>query len=167
MISDDPLDLFRFAFLLCGSVASVASLLHSPTWKGAVMAELLFERESFAIRGAVFEVYREMGSGFLEAVYQECLEREMALRGIPFEVKKTLKIAYKGALLTKVYTPDFLCYGKVLVEIKAVRRIAPKHKAQILNYLKATNMRLGLLVNFGSHPKATVERYVFGEREPS
>jgi GxxExxY protein len=121
---------------------------------------ILFKEESYAIQGAIFEVYREMGSGFLEAVYQECLEKEFQRRGIPYRAKPELKLCYKGEPLVQTYEPDFICYGQIIVELKAVRELAPDHAAQVLNYLKATGMRLGFLVNFCSHPKVTIKRYV-------
>jgi len=124
------------------------------------MSELLFKDESYAIQGAVFEVYREVGCGFLEAVYQECFERELALRGIPFEAQKPLGLVYKGNPLVQTYKADVICYGKIIVELKAVREFAPEHRAQALNYLKLTGLRLVLLVNFGSHPLAKIERLV-------
>jgi len=124
------------------------------------MSQLLFEEETFAIRGAVFEVYREMGSGFLEPVYQECLEKELVSRGIPFVSQPELLLNYKGTPLRQTYKPDLICFEQIIAELKAVKAIAPEHKAQVLNYLKATNLRLGLLVNFGSHPKAQIERLI-------
>jgi GxxExxY protein len=124
------------------------------------MNELLFENETYAVRGAVFEVYSEMGSGFLEAVYQECLEKEFTIRGIPYVAQAVLRLAYKGDPLVQTYKPDFLCFGKIIVDLKAVKQLAPDHKAQLLNYLKITRLRLGLLVNFGSYPKAEIERMV-------
>ena len=120
----------------------------------------LFEEETYAIRGAVFEVYREMGCGFLEAVYQECLEKEFVLRNIPFVSQKDLTLSYKGQALKQTYKPDFICYGKIIVEIKALSATTGEHKAHVLNYLKATREKLGLLVNFGCYPKATIERFV-------
>ena len=122
--------------------------------------KLMFEAETFAIRGAVFEVYKEMGSGFLEAVYQECLEKELTQRGIPFVAQPELRLSYKSEILQQTYKPDFICYEEIILELKAVKDIAPEHKAQILNYLKASNLKLGLLINFGSYPKAQVERFV-------
>lgn len=119
-----------------------------------------FADEAFAIQGAVFEVNREMGAGFLEAVYQECLAREFEARSIPFVSRPTLSIKYKSALLRQTYQPDFVCYGKIIIEIKATRDIAPEHRAQLLNYLRATGLTLGLLVNFGSSPKAQIQRLV-------
>jgi len=119
---------------------------------------ILFKVECYQIQAAIFDVYREMGCGFLEAVYQECLERELTRRGIPFESQKELKLFYKNELLLQRYTPDLICYGKIILELKAVKEIAPEHQAQLMNYLKATSMDLGLLVNFGAYPKATITR---------
>ncbi len=120
----------------------------------------MFRDESYAIQGAVFEVYREMGGGFLEAVYQECLAIEFRRREIPFEAQKDLSLVYKGERLQQIYRPDFVCFGKIVVELKTAKELAPEHRAQVLNYLKATGLRLGLLVNFGHHPKAQMERLV-------
>ncbi len=121
--------------------------------------KIIYKDESYEIQGAVFAVYREMGCGFLEAVYQECLEREFMLRKIPFSPQPELTINYKGEALKQTYKPDFVCHDKIIVELKAVKEVVPRHEAQILNYLKTTNLKLGLLVNFGSYPKATVNRY--------
>lgn len=122
--------------------------------------QILFKEECYQIQGAVFEVYREMGCGFLEAVYQECLEKELARRAIPFVAQHELKLVYKGEPLKQIYKPDLICFDSIIVELKALSSTTGEHKAQVLNYLKATGMRLGLLVNFGCHPKATVERLV-------
>jgi GxxExxY protein len=122
--------------------------------------EILFREECYAIQGAVFEVYRQMGCGFLEAVYQECLERELAARGLPFVAQPELRLSYKGQPLRQTYKPDLIVHSKIIVELKALSQTAGEHQAQVLNYLKATGLRLGLLVNFGCHPKATVERFV-------
>jgi len=121
---------------------------------------ILYRDECFKIQGAVFEVYREMGCGFLEAVYQECLEREMHARGIPFVAQQPLPILFKGEPLKQTYKPDFLCGGKIIVEIKALRDVSGEHRAQVHNYLNASRLRLGLLVNFGHYPKASVERII-------
>ena len=121
---------------------------------------LLYKDESYVIQGAIFEVYREMGCGFLEAVYQECLEEEFKLQNIPFVAQRDLLIQYKGKKLRQTYKPDFICFDQIIVEIKALSVLAGEHEAQVLNYLKATGYRLGLLVNFGCHPKATVKRLV-------
>ncbi len=119
---------------------------------------VIYREESYAIQGAIYEVYREMGCGFLEYVYQECLEKELTQRNIPFVPQQELQLTYKGEKLRQTYKPDLICYGKIIVELKAVKEIAPEHKAQVLNYLKATGMKLGLLVNFGTYPKATITR---------
>ena len=121
---------------------------------------ILYRDEVFQIQGAVFEVSREMGTGFLEAVYQECLGLEFASRGIPFAALPILPLSYKGLRLRTVYQPDFVCFGQIIVELKVVRELAPGHRAQVLNYLKGTGLRLGLLVNFGAAPKARIERII-------
>jgi len=122
--------------------------------------EFLFKDESYAIRGAVFEVYRVMGCGFLEAVYQECLAQEFTGQNIPFTAQPELQIFYKNKQLQQTYKPDFICCGTIIVEIKAVREVGDEHRAQLHNYLKATGLQLGFLVNFGHYPKATIERIV-------
>ena len=122
---------------------------------------ILFKDESYAIQGAIFEVYRQMGCGFLESVYQECLEIEFRERSIPFVSQHDLQLFYKGKMLKQRYIPDFICYDQIIVELKAVKQVAPEHKAQVLNYLKASKMKLGILVNFGDYPKATVTRLAF------
>jgi GxxExxY protein len=120
---------------------------------------LLYEAEAFRIRGAAFQVYRAMGAGFLEAVYQDCLAIEFASRGIPFEAGKALTLRYGEHLLRQSYVADFECFGKIIIELKAARAIAPEHRAQIINYLRATDMKLGLLVKFGATPRAEIERF--------
>ncbi len=122
--------------------------------------KLLFEQETFSIRGAIFEVYRELGCGFLESVYQECLEKELTARDIPFVAQPQLSLAYKGVDLKQTYRPDLICYNSIIVELKALSELKGEHRAQLLNYLNATSLRVGLLVNFGSYPKAVVERLV-------
>ena len=119
---------------------------------------LILSEEVFRIRGAIFEVNREMGAGFLEAVYQECLAAEFELRDIPYVATPTLTLTYKGHALRQIYQPDFVCFDSIIVELKALTDVASAHRAQVLNYLKATNLRLGLLVNFGAFPKASIER---------
>lgn len=121
---------------------------------------ILYRDECYQIQGAVFEVYREMGCGFLEAVYQECMGKEFSKRGISYVAHQELRLSYKGEPLRQTYIPDFICYEAIIVELKALAATTGEHKAQVLNYLKATAMRVGLLVNFGCHPKATVERMV-------
>ncbi len=122
--------------------------------------KILFKEESYVIQGAVFDVYREMGKGFLEAVYHECLEVEFSARNIPFRSQVDVQLRYKGKPLLQTYKPDFVCFDSIIVEIKAVEEIVPAHEAQLLNYLKATGMRLGILVNFGTYPKASIKRFV-------
>ncbi|MGC1273311.1 MAG: GxxExxY protein [Planctomycetaceae bacterium] len=128
--------------------------------RGMAEMALLFEKETYAILGACFEVYREQGCGFLEAVYQECLEIEFRERGIPFVPQPTLELDYKGRKLRQAYLADFVCYGLIVVEIKAINALADVHRAQLHNYLKATGKRLGMLVNFGHYPKLEHERIV-------
>jgi GxxExxY protein len=122
--------------------------------------EILYKDESFLIVGACFEVYNQKGYGFLEAVYQECLEIELGLQGIPFRAQKELPLDYKGKPLRQIYKPDFICFEKIIVELKAVSKLTDEHRAQVHNYLKATGMRLGLLVNFGHYPRLEYERIV-------
>ena len=127
---------------------------------------MIYEEEGYAIRGAVFEVSKQLGTGFAEEVYQEALEMELAERGIPFEAQRELTLTNKGRTLRKTYRPDLICYGKIVVELKSVRELAPEHEAQVINYLRATGFHLGLLVNFGSYPKADVRSFVFGTPDP-
>ena len=121
---------------------------------------ILYREESYRIMGACLEVYKEKGCGFLEAVYQECLEIEMESRGIPFNPKSELSLSYKGRTLKQKYQPDFICFGQIIMEIKSVSKLADEHRAQMHNYLRGTNLRLGLLVNFGHHPLLEYERIV-------
>ena len=110
---------------------------------------LIYPKESYAITGCLMTVHRELGCGFLEAVYQEALEREFREAGIPFKREQSLKIFYKGAPLSKEYIADFVCYDKIIVGLKAVSKIADVHKCQVKNYLKATGYELGIIANFG------------------
>jgi len=126
--------------------------------KHTTYENVMYQEECYQIQGAIYDVNGEMGSGFLEAVYQECLERELSRRQIPFESQKELELFYKGEPLTQKYIPDLICYGKIIVELKAIREIRPEHQAQLLNYLKAASMELGLLVNFGAYPKTEIIR---------
>ena len=120
---------------------------------------LIFEEETYAIRGAVFEVYKEMGCGFLEAVYQECLEKELRIRSIPFVAQQELSLMYKGEPLQQMYKPDLICHDQIILELKAVKELADIHFAQLRSYLKATGMKVGLLLNF-SKPTLEVRRVV-------
>ena len=123
-------------------------------------AEIIYKDESYRIVGACFEVYKDKGAGFLEAVYQECLAVELAEQGIPFVEQARLKIFYKGKPIKQIYQADFLVFDGIILEIKAVKALLAEHRAQIINYLKATGKQLGLLVNFGHYPKIEVERFV-------
>ena len=127
---------------------------------GAIKTEIIFRDESYKITGACLEVYREKGCGFLEAVYQECVEIELELQGIPFVPQKPLALDYKRRPLRTRYEPDFVCYEKIILELKAAKELTDEHRAQVQNYLKATGFQLGLLVNFGHYPKLEVERIV-------
>ena len=118
------------------------------------MSDLLFPKESYDIIGAAIEIHKQLGCGFTEPVYQEALAVELRLRNIPFEREKVFTVVYKGIELDKDFRPDFVCYNKIIVELKAVSQFAEEHYAQVYNYLKATGMQLGLLINFG---KASLE----------
>src|SRR5258708_31269107 len=121
---------------------------------------LVHAEEVFCIQGAIFEVNRVMGLGFLEAVYHECLGLEFAGSNVAFRSTPQLVLAYKGTQLQQTYSPDFVCFDKIIVELKTARELVAAHRAQILNYLRATSLRVGLLVNFGAGPRATVERLI-------
>ena len=123
-------------------------------------AEILFKAESFKIIGACFEVYNQMGHGFLESVYQECLALEFADQGIPHSEHPQLKLKYKAKPLKQGYQPDFLCFDEIIVEIKSAKALTDEHRAQTINYLKATGKKLALLVNFGHYPKLEYERFL-------
>jgi GxxExxY protein len=122
--------------------------------------ELLNKDETYRILGACFEVYKDKGCGFLEAVFQECMEIELGLQGIPAKAQVPLPLSYKGHPLRQHYVADFICYGKVIIELKAVSKLTDEHRAQLQNYLHATGLRVGLLVNFGHYPKVEHERFI-------
>lgn len=124
------------------------------------MSELIYKDESYKIIGACFEVYKLKGIGYTEPVYQECLAYEFELQGIPFVSQPTLELEYKGKILEQTFKPDFICYGKIVLELKALEKLVDPHRAQVLNYLNATGFELGLLVNFGHFPKLEYERLV-------
>ncbi len=113
------------------------------------MERFLYEKESYAIRGCLMSVFNELGSGFLEKVYQEALEREFIENEIPYKREAPLRIMYKGLPLRQEYFADFICYDKIIVELKAVTELTEVHSAQVFNYLKATGFDLAILVNFG------------------
>ncbi len=122
--------------------------------------ELILGEECYAIVGAAMEVHTELGPGFLEAIYQEALELELQQRKIPFESQKQLTVRYKGPPLKKEYCADFICNGQIIIELKAMDRLTGKEESQILNYLKATGCRAGLLINFGSYGKLEWKKFV-------
>ena len=124
------------------------------------MAELIFKDESYAIVGAAMDVYYTLGTGFLEPVYHSAMIVELARRRIPFESEKELDLFYKNVRLEKKYIPDLVCYGQIIVELKVVPRISNIEIAQLINYLKITRNRLGLLVNFGTDRTLEWQRYV-------
>jgi GxxExxY protein len=129
-------------------------------------AELIYRDESYAIVGACFAVYKDKGCGFLEPVYHECLEIEFELQRIPFLSKPPQTLQYGGRTLIQTFHPDFVCYEKIILEIKAVSGLSDEHRAQILNYLSATGCKLGLLVNFGHYPRLEHERLLPRKHEP-
>ena len=112
--------------------------------------EKMKDERTYKIIGAAIEVHKELGCGFLEAVYQEALGREFASQGVPFKSQPVVQIFYKGNPLNKTYQPDFICYGEITVEIKAVSSLTGLEEAQLINYLKATKLKVGLLINFGN-----------------
>ena len=153
----------RFRFFRGFQIALPAELFIS--WYGSsaflrLMVEIFYQAESYRIMGACFEVYKEKGNGFLELVYQECLELELDLQSIPSVARPRLDVKYKGRPLSRTFEPDFICYDKIIMELKAVSQLADEHRAQVHNYLKATGLRLGLLINFGHPRKLEWERIV-------
>ena len=123
-------------------------------------SNIIYREQSYQIMGACFEVYKEKGCGFLEAVYQECLELEFGLQGIVFKPQVALALTYKGRPLKQKYVPDFMCFDKIILEIKAVSQVTDEHRAQVHNYLRATGYKPGLLANFGHYPGVEHERIV-------
>ncbi len=124
------------------------------------MVEIIHKEESYRIMGACFEVYKRMGCGFLEGVYQECLEMEFTEQRIPFVPQSPLDLRYKGQALKQKYVPDFICFDLIIVELKAIKDLTDEHRAQVHNYIKASGYRLGLLANFGQFPQLQWERIV-------
>ena len=121
-------------------------------------AELIYKDESYIIIGSCFAVYKDKGCGFLEPVYHECLEIELEFQRIPFLSKRPQTLQYRGRTLVQTFSPDFICYNKIVLEIKAVSELIDEHRAQLLNYLSATGCGLGLFVNFGHYPRVEHER---------
>jgi len=129
--------------------------------------ELIYKAESYAIIGACFAVYKDKGCGFLEPAYHECLEIELESQGIPFLSKPLQTLQYRGRTLLQTFAPDFLCYDKIILEIKAASALIDEYRAQILNYLSATGCQLALLVNFGHYPRLEYERLLPRKSEPA
>jgi len=121
---------------------------------------IIYKEESYKVVGAAFKVYNALGYGFLEAVYQEALEIEFQRQGIPYEREKELKIQYDGIELKQTYKADFVCFGKIIVELKAVSALDDAHRSQVYNSLHATGYKLGLLLNFGNSDELEKERIV-------
>jgi len=123
--------------------------------------KIIYKEQSYKLQGAIFEVYKTIGPGFLEAVYQECLENELTSKDIPFRSQVELSLKYKERKLNQTYRADLLCFDVIIIEIKAVSQLLDIHRrAQVINYLKATGLKLGILVNFNSYPKVEFERIV-------
>jgi GxxExxY protein len=131
------------------------------------MAEVLYRDESYRIVGACMAVRNEKGHSFTEHVYHECLEIEFGFAGIPFHSRPPITLQYRGQTLVHTFQLDFLCFEKIVVEIKAVESLQAAHRAQALNYLHAANLDLGLLVNFGSFPKLQYERLLHARHRKS
>jgi GxxExxY protein len=129
--------------------------------------ELIYKAESYAIIGACFAVYKDKGCGFLEPVYHECLEIELESQGIPFLSKPLQTLQYRGRTLLQTFAPDFLCYDKIILEIKAASALIDEYRARVLNYLSATGCQLALLVNFGHYPRLEYERLLPRKSEPA
>jgi GxxExxY protein len=143
------------------SALSVSSVVSSAPQEPLTINEtrgLLFADETYKVIGACFDVYNDLGCGFLEAVYHEALSIEFSERNIPFVSRQPLSLSYKGNALKQGYAPDFLVFGKIILEIKAHSALCDEHLAQTMNYLKASGLNLGLLVNFGSYPKLEYRR---------
>lgn len=121
---------------------------------------IVYKNESYKIIGAALTVYNMLGPGFLEAVYQEALEIELQRQGIPYEREKELKIYYDSIELKQTYRADFVCYDKIIIELKAVSCLDDSHRSQVYNYLRATELSLGILINFGNSEELEWERKV-------
>ena len=128
--------------------------------------DLLYKEECYSIMGACFAVYKDKGCGFLEPVYQECMEIEFDYLKLPAVPKRSLSLTYRGRPLRQKYEPDFICHDKIILELKAVSALTEEHRAQVQNYLKATGYKLGLLVNFGHCPGVEWER-IANSKEPN
>lgn len=125
------------------------------------MTDLLYKDEVYAIVGAAMDVYNDLGPGFLENVYQEAMEIELDSRKIPAKSPQEIRIKYKGRVLSKFYIADLVCYDKIIVELKATDKLTLKDDGQLINYLKATGLKVGVLMNFGHFPSLEWKRLVF------
>ncbi len=123
----------------------------------------IYKDEGYKFMAATFEVYNDRGSGLAEEIYQECLEIELALRGISFRAKAELKCFYKGRELKKCYVPDLFVLGCLVVELKAVTELAPEHEAQLLNYMRIARQPVGYLVNFGHKGTLEWKRFILSD----
>ena len=123
------------------------------------MVDLILKNEVYAVVGAAMEVQRVLGRGFLEGVYQDAMQLELTARGVPFEAEKPIDVEYKGRCLTHRYYADLVCFGQVIVELKALSRLSGNEEAQVLNYLKATSYKVGVLINFGRPGKLEWKRF--------
>ena len=123
--------------------------------------------EGYALMGAVFEVYKEMGSGMSEEIYQESLELELTDQSIPFSAQQTLKVYYKSRELKKRYVPDLIAYGSIIIELKAAKAILPEHEQQLLNYMHVTKQAVGYLINFGTPKSIEWKRFILKEYIPA
>jgi GxxExxY protein len=162
-VSDSPADVAdrRRLILPFGSLAMHALLATQSLTKEISMNNMFpLKEETYRILGACFEVYNEKGYGFTEPVYQECLEFELDLQSIPSHSQPRIGLVYKGRPLKKAFEPDFICFEKIIVELKAVSDLADEHRSQVLNYLNATGHEVALLINFGHFPKLEYERIV-------
>lgn len=131
------------------------------------MTDLLYKDEVYAIVGAAMDVYNDLGPGFLENVYQEAMEIEVGERKIPFKAPDEIHIRYKGRLLKKFYIADLICYDKIIIELKAMDKLTLREEGQLINYLKATGIKVGLLINFGHYPNLEWKRLVYTKELPS
>jgi len=133
-------------------------------FREAMADDLLYREEVYRIVGACVAVHKDKGNGFAEPVYQDALEIELEMSEIPFDAQRNYPLSYRGRLLKHTYTPDLLCFDKIVVELKAAKCLTDEHRAQLINYLKVTGLQLGLLVNFGSFPRLEWERLILTQQ---
>jgi GxxExxY protein len=123
----------------------------------------MYKQQGYDFMGAAFEVYNQLGYGMAEEVYQQCLEVELELRGIPFLTKHELRLSYKGKVLEKKYVPDFYAFELIVVEIKSVSQLIPDHEAQLFNYMRIAHQPVGYLINFGHRDNLEWKRFVLSD----